>query len=56
LLYGEVDETEERALLRIEFDEYRHNEMFTDEALLYIERTNLGSHGDAVELGVLGAW
>ena len=55
ILFGifEVDETGERALLRIEFDEYRYPEGFTEEALVYTERTNLGRRWDAVELGVL---
>jgi murein DD-endopeptidase MepM/ murein hydrolase activator NlpD len=55
ILFGifEIDETGERALLRIEFDEYRYLDEFTDEALIYIERTNLGRRWDAVELGLL---
>ena len=55
ILFGifEVDEDGERALLRIEFDEYRYPEGFTDEALVYIERTNLGRRLDAYELGVV---
>ena len=54
-LFGifEIDETGERALLRIEFDDYRYLDEFTDEALIYIERTNTGRRGDATELGVL---
>ena len=39
--------------MRIEFDEYRYPEGFTEEALVYIERTNIGRRWDAVELGVL---
>jgi hypothetical protein len=55
ILFGifEIDETGERALLRIEFDEYRYPEGFTEDALVYVERTNLGRRWDAVELGVL---
>jgi hypothetical protein len=47
ILFGifEIDETGERALLTIEFDEYRYTEEFTDEALVYIKRTNLGRRG-----------
>ncbi len=58
ILFGifEIDETSERALLRIELDEYRYPEDFTNVALVYIERTNLGRRADAVELGVLEAW
>ena len=58
ILFGlfEVDEAGERALLRVEFDEYRYPEEFTEDALVYIERTNLGRRMDAVELGVLDAW
>jgi hypothetical protein len=54
-LFGifEIDETGERALLRIEFDERRYPDEFTDEALVYIERTNLSRRQDAVELGLL---
>jgi hypothetical protein len=54
ILFGifEIDETGERALLRIEFDEYRYLDGFTDEALIYIERTNMGRRWDAMELGV----
>jgi hypothetical protein len=54
ILFGifEIDETGERALMRIEFDEYRYLDEFTDEALIYIERTNLGRRWDAMELGV----
>jgi len=55
ILFGifEIDETGERALLKIEFHEYRYPEEFTEDALVYIERTNLGRRWDAVELGVL---
>jgi hypothetical protein len=58
ILFGifEVDETGERALLRIEFHEYRHPEEFTEDVLVYTERTNLGRRWDAVELGVLDSW
>jgi hypothetical protein len=54
ILFGifEINETGERALLRIEFDESRYLDEFTDEALIYIERTNTGRRGDAMELGV----
>ncbi len=54
-LFGifEIDETGERALLRIEFDELRYPDEFTDEALVYIERTNLSRRQDAAELGLL---
>jgi hypothetical protein len=54
ILFGlfEIDESGERALLRIEFNEYRYPEEFTDEALEYIERTNLGRRWDAMELGL----
>jgi hypothetical protein len=55
ILFGifEIDETGERALLKIEFHEYRYPDGFTEDALVYIERTNLGRRWDAVELGVL---
>jgi hypothetical protein len=55
ILFGifELDETEERAILKIEFHETRYPEEFTDEAMIYIERTNLSRRRDATELGVL---
>jgi hypothetical protein len=55
ILFGifELDETEERAILKIEFHETRYPEEFTDEAMIYIERTNLSRRWDATELGVL---
>jgi hypothetical protein len=55
ILFGifEIDETNERAQLKIEFHEYRYPEEFTDDALIYIERTNIGRRRDAYELGVL---
>jgi len=58
ILFGifELDETGERALLRIEFHEYRYPEEFTEDVLVYTERTNLGRRWDAVELGVLDSW
>ena len=55
ILFGifELDETEERAILKIEFHETHYPEEFTNEAMLYIERTNLSRRQDASELGVL---
>ena len=55
VLFGifEIDETGERALLKIEFNKYHYPEEFTEEALIYIERTNLGRRWDAYDLGVL---
>jgi hypothetical protein len=54
LLFGifEIDESGDRAILKIEYDEYRYPREFSDEAIIYIERTNLGRREDAVELGV----
>ncbi|MBA7663589.1 hypothetical protein ES703_71634 [subsurface metagenome] len=55
ILFGifEVDETGDRALLKIQFHEYHYPEEFTEDALVYTERTNLGRRRDAFELGVI---
>jgi len=52
--YGifEIDEFGERARLRIEYREGSYPENFSENALEYIERTNLSRRMDAVELGV----
>ena len=49
----EVDETGDRALLKIQFHEYHYPEEFTEDALVYTERTNLGRRRDDFLLGVI---
>lgn len=53
--YGifEIDESEERARLKIEYQEGSYPTEFSASALIYIERTNLSRREDAVNLGLL---
>ena len=53
--YGifEIDESGNRAILRIEYQEGSYPEAFSDDALTYIERSDMGRRADAVSLGVL---
>ncbi len=53
-MYGifEVDESGERATLRLEYKTGGYPTGFSDEAQLYIERTYVGRRQDAVEMGV----
>lgn len=54
-LYGifEVDESEDRAKLRIQYQKGSYPSEFTDAALTYIERSYIGRRQEAVQLGVL---
>lgn len=54
-VYGifEVDESEERAKLKLQYQKGGYPTGFTDEALLYIERSYVQRRQDASELGVL---
>jgi hypothetical protein len=53
--YGifEIDESAERAVLRIQYRLYDYPHEWTDEDLYYVERGVDGRRGDAVDLGVL---
>ena len=52
--YGifEIDESEERAMLKIEYREGSYPEKFSSNALTYIERSNVGRREDAMNLGM----
>lgn len=52
--YGifEIDETGDRAVLKIEYNEVSYPSSFSSAALTYIQRTNLYRGDDAVQLGV----
>ncbi len=54
IYYGifEIDDSGDRAKLKIEYQEESYPTHFTDNALNYIERTNLSRREDAVQLGV----
>ena len=54
IYYGifEIDDSGDRAKLKIEYREGSYPAQFTDNALDYIERTNLPRREDAVQLGV----
>jgi hypothetical protein len=56
--YGifEIDESEERAKLKIEYQEGDYPEAFSSNALTYIERSNVGRREDAVNLGMRDTW
>ncbi len=49
----EIDESDQRATLKIEYQVGSYPETFSSNALTYIERTNLSRRGDASQLGVL---
>jgi hypothetical protein len=54
-VYGifEVDESNERATLKIQYQTGSYPSGFTEDALVYIERTYVSRREDAIELGVL---
>jgi hypothetical protein len=54
-MYGifEIDESEERAKLRLQYQTGNYPIVFTDEALTYVERSYIPRRMDGVELGVL---
>ncbi len=47
------DESGDRAKLKIQYQRFRYPEEFTEDALGYIERTNMIMAVDAFSLGVL---
>ncbi|MFC1941926.1 M23 family metallopeptidase [Chloroflexota bacterium] len=54
-LYGifEIDESGDRAKLKIDYREKTYPTQFSEDALIYIERSNAGRRGDATGLGIL---
>lgn len=53
--YGifDIDESTERATLKIQYQTGGYPSGFTDEALVYIERTYLSRRSDGAKLGVV---
>jgi outer membrane protein assembly factor BamB len=49
----EIDESGERAILKIEYREGSYPDGFSDEALIYLQRSDESRRGDAAALGIL---